>query len=96
MRREVPDDEWVSRYINEVGELVAMPRKHSTRRIVLAHIAQSIEPDVDLDESSVNARLRSFSPDVATLRRYLVDAGLLIRRPPGVYRRSTPDSNPAE
>lgn len=79
MRREISDSEFVSRYVDEAGELVTMPRKHS--------IAQSIEPDVELDESSVNARVRGFSPDVATLRRYLVDEGMLVRRPPGVYRR---------
>jgi hypothetical protein len=36
----------------------------------------------------VNARLRPFSDDVAMLRRYLVDEGMIERRPPGIYRRS--------
>ena len=64
-----------------------MPRRQSDRLIVLKHIAESIEAGPEFDEPEVNARLRPFSDDVATLRRYLVDAGLLIRRPPGLYCR---------
>ncbi len=88
MARPVDDTVLVSRFISDDGVLIAMPRKQSTRLIVLEHIARSIEAGREFDESEVNAQLRPFSDDVATLRRYLVDAGLLIRRPPGLYRRS--------
>ena len=81
------DDVLVSRFIDEGGHLMAMPRKRANRLVVLTHIAGSIEPDQDHDENSVNGRLRQYSDDVATLRRYLVDEGLLTRRPPGIYRR---------
>jgi hypothetical protein len=67
-----------------------MPRKRVNRLAVLDHIAQAIEPDVDHDEIAVNNALRQFDDDVAMLRRYLVDEGLLERRPPGIYRRSSP------
>jgi hypothetical protein len=50
-------------------------------------MAKAIEPDVDHDETAVNNRLRPFDDDVAMLRRYLVDEGLLLRRSPGIYRR---------
>jgi hypothetical protein len=77
----------VSRHIDEEGRLMSIPRRYANRRIVLAHIAVSIEPGRDHDEKSVNERLRPYSDDVATLRRYLVDEGLVSRRPPGIYRR---------
>jgi hypothetical protein len=85
--RPVDDAVLVSRFVSVDGVLMAMPRRQSDRLIVLAHIANSIEAGRELDEPEVNARLRPFSDDVATLRRYLVDAGLLIRRSPGLYRR---------
>lgn len=87
MARPVDDSVLVSRFISDEGVLIAMPRKQSARLIVLEHIAQSIEAGREFNEPEVNARLRPFSDDVATLRRYLVDAGLLIRRPPGLYHR---------
>jgi hypothetical protein len=61
--------------------------------VVYRHIAQSLEPDRDHDEQSVNAALRPFHDDVAMLRRYLVEEGFLTRRPPGIYRR--PDAEGA-
>jgi hypothetical protein len=54
----------------------------------------SIEPGRDHDEKSVNERLRPYSDDVATLRRYLVDEGLVARRPPGIYRRNDAAEQP--
>ena len=78
----------VSRHIDERGRLMSMPRRLANRRIVLAHIAEVIEPGRDHDEKSVNELLRPYSDDVATLRRYLVDEGLVARRPPGIYRRA--------
>ena len=69
-----------------------MPRKRANRLVVLRHIAEAIEPDVDHDETAVNNRLRPFDDDVAMLRRYLVDEGLLDRRPPGIYRRTVDEA----
>jgi hypothetical protein len=78
----------LSRHLDADGRLISMPRKRANRLVVLRHIAGAIEPDVDHDESAVNNRLRPFDDDVAMLRRYLVDEGLLDRRTPGIYRRS--------
>lgn len=77
----------LSRHLDADGRLIAMPRKRANRLVVLRHMAQQIKPGVDHDEIAVNARLRPFCDDVAMLRRYLVDEGLLERRPPGLYRR---------
>jgi hypothetical protein len=80
----------ISRHLDADGRLIAMPRKRANRLVLLRHIAGAIEPDVDHDETAINNRLRQFDDDVAMLRRYLVDEGLLERRPPGIYRRSSP------
>jgi hypothetical protein len=86
--RTVDESVLLSRYLDADGRLVTMPRRRSDRLVIYRHIAASIEPERDHDEQSVNARLRPFHDDVAMLRRYLVDEGFLLRRPPGVYRRA--------
>ena len=78
----------LSRHLDADGRLIAMPRKRANRLVVLEHCASLIEPGVDHSETEVNNRLRPVDDDVALLRRYLVDEGLLIRRPPGIYRRA--------
>jgi hypothetical protein len=61
------------------GRLVHLPAKRAKRRIVLDRLAQELEPGVRYRERAVNAILRPFDADVATLRRYLVDEGFLDR-----------------
>lgn len=69
------------------GRLVQMPAARSKRRIVLEHIAAAFEPGVRYPEKEVDAVLRAWHPDHATLRRYLVDEALLSRAD-GLYWRS--------
>ena len=82
-----PDSLMLSRHLDAEGRLIAMPRKRAARLVVLNHCASLIEPGVDHSETDVNNRLRPVDDDVAMLRRYLVDEGLLLRRSPGIYRR---------
>ena len=69
------------------GRLVRIPVKRAQRAIVLDRLAQEFEPGARYPERQVNARLRRFHDDVAALRRYLVDEGLL-DRDKGEYWRS--------
>jgi hypothetical protein len=69
------------------GRLHTMPRRAAKRRIVLDYLAARFEPGVRYPESEVNAVLRAYHDDVAALRRYLVDEGLLSREA-GVYWRT--------
>lgn len=85
-------EEIVQRYVNADGSLRQMPAKRRPRLLVLAHIARRIPVGIELEESAVNDALRPVSPDVAMLRRALVDEGLVERWPPGVYRRSAEPS----
>lgn len=63
-----------------------MPASPSDRRKVLAYIAKRFEPDRDYDEREVNVVLAQIDRDAASLRRHLVDAGLMTRSG-GRYRR---------
>ncbi|MCZ2838717.1 DUF2087 domain-containing protein [Modestobacter sp. VKM Ac-2985] len=69
------------------GRLVSVPAQHSKRRVVLEHLVHVFEPGVRYPEREVNALLAAWHPDVAALRRYLVDEALLSRES-GVYWRS--------
>jgi hypothetical protein len=69
------------------GRLVSIPAQRTKRRVVLEHLVRVFEPVVRYPERAVNALLAVWHPDVAALRRYLVDEGLLTRDS-GVYWRS--------
>lgn len=68
------------------GRLVQLPAARGKRRVVLQHIAASFEPGVKYPERTVDAVLRAWHPDHATLRRYLVDEELMAREA-GTYWR---------
>ena len=69
------------------GRLVSIPAQATKRRVVLEHLVRVFEPGVRYPEREVNALLAVWHPDVAALRRYLVDEGLLSREA-GEYWRS--------
>lgn len=74
-------------FLAEDGSLKSIPTKIRKRLVVLDHVAQEFEPGERYDETSVNNLLRPYHPDVAALRRYLVEEGFLDRAD-GVYWRS--------
>ena len=67
--------------------LKEIPAKCSKRLVVLTRLALEFDVGVRYQEREVNETLRRFHPDVASLRRYLVDEGLLSRGG-GEYWRS--------
>jgi hypothetical protein len=69
------------------GRLASIPAQRSKRLVVLDHLVRVFEPGVRYPEREVNALLAVWHPDVAALRRYLVDEGLLSREA-GVYWRT--------
>jgi hypothetical protein len=62
------------------GRLISIPAHQKKRDAVLRFLAGCFEPDRMYDEREVNAILREYHPDVASLRRYLVDGGFLARQ----------------
>lgn len=69
------------------GRIVGFPVARARRLLLLEHVAAVFEPGVRYPEREVNALLRAWHDDHATLRRYLVDEQLLDRGD-GQYWRS--------
>jgi hypothetical protein len=61
------------------GRLLSIPAARSKRLLVLDHLARLFEPGRRYTEAEVNEALRTWHPDYAALRRYLVDEGFLRR-----------------
>ncbi len=70
--------------------LVSIPARHKKRLVVIRYLVDRCFPeDRAYPEGEVNQRLALFHPDVAALRRYMVEDGLLTRAA-GEYRRVAP------
>lgn len=69
------------------GRLVRLPAQQTKRRVVLDHVVRVFEVGRRFQELEVNGLLRAFSDDYTSLRRALVDAGMLSREG-GVYWRT--------
>jgi hypothetical protein len=81
-----PDRDAVLRSFIRDGRLALFPTVPAKFRVVLEHIVNSFEPGRSYAEAEVNEILNRWHPDHATLRRRLVDAGLLSRTD-GIYVR---------
>ena len=91
--RRLTDREKVVRAFIRDGRLVSIPAKPSKRDLLLPVILDHCFPeDHAYVEDEVNARLASLHPDVAALRRYLVDGGWMTRDA-GVYSRTRPPAS---
>jgi hypothetical protein len=80
------EDAVLSAFVRD-GRLVSIPAQRTKRLVVLDHLVRVFEPGVRYPEREVNALLAVWHPDVAALRRYLVDEGLL-SRDAGIYWRT--------
>lgn len=70
------------------GRLTSIPAQEKKRQVILAYLRdRCFGEDRDYPEKEVNQRLALFHPDVAALRRYLVDSHLMLRDH-GIYRRA--------
>ena len=88
--RRLSEQEKVVRAFLRDGRLVSIPAKPSKRDLLLPVILDRCFPeDRDYEEKEVNMRLALLHPDVAALRRYLVDARWMTREA-GTYRRTRP------
>jgi hypothetical protein len=85
---DAPEDEArVLRSYFRGDRLTRLPAQRAKKRVVLERLAQEFEVGVRYPEREVNAILRRFHPDVAALRRSLVEEELLAREA-GVYWRT--------
>src|SRR4029079_12832350 len=91
LRRLSPQEKVVRAFLRD-GRLVSIPAKPSKRDLLLPVILDRCFPeDRPYEEKEVNMRLALLHPDVAALRRYLVDGGWMTRDA-GIYRRAEPRS----
>jgi len=65
------------------GTIKRLPSQPSRFKVILNYIIQAFSPGANYTEKEVNTILRRFYVDVSSLRRYLVDAGLLDRKRDG-------------
>ncbi|MEX2011938.1 MAG: DUF2087 domain-containing protein [Chloroflexota bacterium] len=82
------DDARVLRGYVEDGRLTTIPAQEKKRLVVLRWLRDRVfTEDREYPEKEVNQRLAVFHPDVASLRRGMVDSGLASRSA-GLYRRT--------
>lgn len=81
-----PEEKVLAGFVHN-GLLTQIPAQHSKRLIALRWLATHFDPDRTYTEREVNELLAPHAEDPATLRRYLVDAGLMTRDQ-GIYRRT--------
>ena len=76
----------VVRAFFEGDRLLSIPAQHAKRLVILRYLAETaFEPDREYPEKEVNMLLALRHPDVASLRRYLVDEHFMARAA-GIYR----------
>jgi hypothetical protein len=98
MTRYSYDQQVVFAFIKD-DRLVSIPARHKKRVVILRYlIGRCFPDDRAYPEKEVNQRLALLHPDVAALRRYMVEEGLLTREA-GEYRRvdavAEPPTEPA-
>ena len=77
-------------YLEPDGRFRALPSKPRQLQVLARHALPAIEPGVTYSEKQLNERLQRYTDDTATIRRTLVDLGLLLRTPDGAaYWRAT-------
>ena len=75
----------ISRFLDEEGKIIKLPRKQTPKRALLEYLAEKFEPDAVYTERQINEicdRWHTFG-DYFILRRELVDGGLLARERDG-------------
>ena len=61
------------------GRLLSIPAQYKKRRYIMEEIARSFEWGRLYDEKEVNAIMRTFHDDVASLRREMIDQRIMMR-----------------
>ena len=97
-RRTSSDSAKVLRaFLDEEGRLRSIPASRAKRAVVLEYLAEHLEAGRTYRERELSDVLRRFHDDVATLRRELVGAKLVVRTTDGIYKlagRSDPRRRP--
>jgi hypothetical protein len=65
------------------GTIIQIPAQPGRRKVILEYVLQAFEPGKVYKERDVNLLLARFHKDTASLRRYLIDEGMLARERDG-------------
>jgi len=87
--QEKRDEEYRQRVISsffEYGKLKTIPAQRKKKLIVLEVIVQAFEFDKIYTEKEVNITIADFHDDFCTLRRHMVDEGIMGRDAKGYWR----------
>ena len=74
----------------EGDRIKELPSRHKKRLVILKWLANQFEVGACYSEPEISERLEHYNPDYASLRRYLIDYGLM-EREKGVYWRTEPE-----
>lgn len=66
-------------FVGADGRIKQFPSQFKKMKVLLRYVVQVFEPEVEYTEKQVNTLLSEFNDDTATLRRELVEEGLLAR-----------------
>jgi hypothetical protein len=81
----------VRNFVTDDGRIRALPAREGKRRVVLEWVASRFESGRRYTEKEVNGLLLGIYDDPASLRRHLVDAGLVARNAGTYWRVDAPD-----
>lgn len=70
-------------YLNPDGSIKEIPPQGARLLVILRYLVAAFTPGVDYTEKEVNTVLRRFHVDVSSLRRFLIDSGLMSRESNG-------------
>jgi hypothetical protein len=83
---EAYDRKVVKDFMGTDGRFKSLPMHDKKFLSVLRYVLEAFEPGVEYTEKQVNEMLQRYHPDTASLRRGLVDAGMVTRWR-GIYQR---------
>lgn len=87
---EEGNDVWENRMLAfylDGDRIKAIPSKRKKRLVILNWLVQKFEHGRQYHELQLNALLKQYHPDVASLRRYLVEEKLMARNKENMYWR---------
>lgn len=70
-------------HLNADGSIKQIPVQAGERKVILDYVLNAFEPGKIYKEREVNLLLARFHKDTASLRRYLIDADMLLRERDG-------------
>ncbi|GGN97700.1 DUF2087 domain-containing protein [Saccharibacillus kuerlensis] len=72
-------DSVVRNFLDKEGRLTSIPAQLKKKLIILEHLAEKLEPERVYEEAEINAFIRLYHEDYATIRREFIVQGFMAR-----------------